>query len=149
MTLIGARHSRNVNATPGGSWIAYIGKSVPGGCGGTDVRGKSKADAEQEFRSEIASGTTLHGHHIVAKGDDYPAKTKARRILCKHGIDPYSGCENLVIAPNRSHTHDYFNYVCKQLQDADPRGRAEVITTLKDIADRFAANNIPGGSTCS
>lgn len=136
---------------PGGEgWIKYIERTGKG-CGGKDFRGNNQVSADQEFRAELAAnpGRKLHGHHIVPKEDNYTENAVARRILCKHGINPYTGCENLAILPNRGHSQNYSKYVCQQLQKADPFGRDEVIKTLRDdIAEKFAKNQIPGGSTC-
>ncbi len=68
------------------------------------------------------------------KGDRFPENTMARRILCKHGIDPYTGCENLAITKNHCHSAAYAKWVLKQLTKADPQGYSVVVERLAQLA---------------
>ena len=144
-----AAYEKKTDAPGGKGWIKYI-ERTGNGCGGKDFRKNNKLSALQEFQTELGAnpGRTLHGHHVVPKEDNYTENAVARRVLCKHGINPYTGCDNLAILPNRGHSENYSKYVCKRLKAADPFGRQRVVDTLKAIAEKFAENNIPGVVTC-
>ena len=86
----------------------------------------------------------LHGHHIVLKGDRYTENAAARRILCKHGINPYTGCENLAITRNWCHSEKYAQHVLAELTDADSEGRASVVARLGKLALRHHNCSWPG-----
>ena len=119
-------------APVGGSWAKYVTrKRTKGGC---------------EKTGPASSG---HGHHIVMKGDRFPENAEARRILCKHGINPYTGCENLAITKNWCHSKSYAKFVLDQLRDVEPGGRAKIVEALKKLADRHNRCDVPqitGGS---
>ena len=51
--------------------------------------------------------TSVHGHHIVMKGKFKDLLKPVQNILCKYDIDPFTGCDNLVIARNWCHTKRY------------------------------------------
>ncbi len=67
-------------------------------------------------KSRAGVDNAPHVHHIVMKGDAFPENAEARQILCKHGINPYIGCENLVISPNKCHSQSYAVQVLRELQ---------------------------------
>lgn len=59
----------------------------------------------------------------------------SRRFLCKYGINPYVGCENLTITRNRCHSQDYAEKVLDALQEADDIGtKSAVIEALNEMA---------------
>ena len=60
-------------------------------------------------------------------------------ILCKHGIDPYVGCENLVFSPNRCHTQWYVDEVLRRLKAKDEEGadREEIAEGIERVAPEF------------
>ncbi|MBI1310864.1 hypothetical protein GC176_06110 [bacterium] len=77
-----------------------------------------------------------HGHHIVMNGDAFPENAEARQILCKYDIDPYTGCANLTISPNRCHSGAYARHVLNELQRADETDdEDEIIRTLGRLAE--------------
>ncbi|ODA36608.1 polymorphic toxin-type HINT domain-containing protein [Planctopirus hydrillae] len=88
----------------GGTWLECIRINCPGKAG-------------------TALGVPYpHGHHIVMKGNKYPENEQARQILCKYGINPYTGCANLVVARNHCHSAQYAKQVLAYLQAADKQG---------------------------
>src|SRR5262249_42725891 len=90
-------------------------------------------------------GATPHGHHIVMKGTRFTANAKARQILCKYKINPYKGCANLVISPNKCHSESYTNRVLMELQSVDKDGASA--TEIAQALARMAVvhRNCPGG----
>ena len=82
--------------------------------------------------------TNPHGHHIVMKGDRYAENEESRQILCKHNIDPFVGCENLVVARNWCHSQQYATATLAALKEADKRGRNAVIQALSSLAKAFS-----------
>lgn len=53
------------------------------------------------------------------KGTKYTESEKARQILCKYGINPYTDSKNLVIAVNYCHSAAYAKEAFKKLDRAD------------------------------
>jgi hypothetical protein len=87
----------------------------------------------------------LHGHHIVMKGKFNKLLAPVQNILCKHCIDPYIGCDNLVIAKNFCHTENYAKRTVQLITDADNTGgKDEVIAALKVLTDEFVRCNFAG-----
>ena len=79
-----------------------------------------------------------HAHHIVMENGRGPEARAdvlaAKAVLRKHQIDPYFSEENLIWAPNFSHTKDYARAVKIRLEFADTIGdKADVIKELKSI----------------
>lgn len=78
-----------------------------------------------------------HGHHIVFKkgvGARQQAElAKAKEILERHGINWYTGSENLIWAPNVAGQHTIANVreVLKRLQEADGQGNDAVVEALR------------------
>ncbi len=66
------------------------------------------------------------------KGDRYPENKKARQILCKYGIDPYIGCENLVVSQNWCHSAWYAQQVWAKLKNA--KSTRAVKAALNELA---------------
>jgi len=87
--------------------------------------------------------TNPHGHHIVMKGDAYPENAKSRQILCKHGINPFTDCRNLVVARNWCHSKEYAVVTLKRLTKADLEG-TPVENVLKILAAEFATCKFGG-----
>lgn len=80
--------------------------------------------------------TRPHGHHIVfkegnAKAQPYLERSKA--VLEKHGIDWYTGSENLIWAPNRGHSAANAKQVAEILEAADEAGggRDAIVKALR------------------
>lgn len=78
--------------------------------------------AVKKCNGKISGVDNPHGHHIVMKGDRYPENAKARQILCKYQINPYSDCRNLVISRNYCHSSRYAKKVLADLKKADQAG---------------------------
>ncbi len=91
---------------------------------------------------------TIHAHHIVMRkgpsatydrvtdGSATPVQ-ESQQILKDVKIDPINGPENLMWAPNWSHTKKYALAVYKELK-ATPKNKIDIINKLKDLGDRFA-----------
>ncbi len=81
-------------------------------------------------------GDSAHGHHIVMKGDKFLENAKARQILCKYGINPFTSCDNLVVSPNKCHSSSYAQRVLQELQKADKPGatKTDIIQALQRLA---------------
>ena len=62
---------------------------------------------------------------------------QSRQILADHNIDYLKGMENLHWAENAGHSIKNARKVLEALQDASPRGKKEVIKTLKELADKW------------
>ncbi|MDA1166181.1 MAG: hypothetical protein O3B13_24055 [Planctomycetota bacterium] len=132
---------REYAPSPYKTWTAYVTAPKPGGCGEP-----SPANLEDP-----------HGHHIVMKGNRFPENEKARQILCEVGINPFTGCENLVISPNKCHSKSYAIQVLKDLEKANEKGRKKksskanrkkaVTNALKDLARLH--RNCPDGGVVS
>jgi len=77
-----------------------------------------------------------HGHHIVFKeGRPGPVRDvlgESKAILEKHGVDWYTGRENLIWAPNRGHSLANAEAVRDALKAADSGGRDAVIDALRN-----------------
>jgi hypothetical protein len=83
-----------------------------------------------------------HAHHIVMENGRGPQARAdvlaAKAVLRKHQIDPYFSEENLIWAPNFSHTKDYARAVKIRLEAADLTGtKTDVIDALKKIGEDF------------
>ena len=90
--------------------------------------------------ADISSIPNAHGHHIVMKGNRFPENEKARKILCKYKINPYTDCENLVIAQNHCHSQAYATEVLNQLDAEDKSGNAttaSIAQVLTELARWF------------
>jgi len=76
-----------------------------------------------------------HGHHIVFKeGPPGPIRDmvdESKAILERHGIDWYTGADNLIWAPNRGHSLANATQVRDMLAAADQHGRQAVIDALR------------------
>lgn len=87
-----------------------------------------------------------HGHHIVFKKGvgrrQQEVLAEAKAILDKHGINWYTGSENLIWAPNVAGQHTIANVreVLKRLQEADGQGSEAVAEAL-----RLAGRELFGG----
>lgn len=69
------------------------------------------------------------------KGDRFPENKQAREILCRYGIDPYLGCENLTISQNHCHSKWYAEQVLNALKRADATGDVEAVKrALRQLA---------------
>jgi len=90
------------------------------------------------------AGNRQYDGLTVMKGEGPFAKqnAEAREILWSNGINPFTGRENLVWAPNWKHSKEYADFVLKRLKEVDGRGRAAVVTALEEIAKRFIAGNL-------
>jgi len=136
--------------TPAGGWKELL--------GGHDLSKKDmmnrkwsdvtkSSDTQPLWRGEGLGNnghTRAHAHHIAMKGEGPFAKQNAlaREILWRNGINPFTGRENLVWAPNWKHSKEYADFVIKRLKEVDGDGRAAVVTALKEIAKRFIAGNL-------
>ena len=100
--------------------------------------GKGKPGNADVTGMTYAAGMALtepHGHHVVMKGNRFPLENAlARNILCKHGINPYVGCENLVYSQNWCHSEKYAKKVLAVLKEADKGGRVAVEEALVELA---------------
>ncbi len=114
-------------------------KEAPGGKGWTQyITNTCGKDALGDTRHTYVNktGVRTHGHHIVLKKGFAAQSEPALRILCKHGIDPYVGCENLVFSPNRCHTQWYVDEVLRRLKAKDEEGAGweEIAEVLRELA---------------
>lgn len=97
-------------------------------------------------RSVYEKGTP-HGHHIVPKTG--PAGStddirQAQHILCECDIDPFCGCDNLVVAQNHCHSKLYVTFALQRLLRARLIGCDAVKEALWDIALAFKECKFPG-----
>jgi hypothetical protein len=83
-----------------------------------------------------------HAHHIVMENGRGPQARAdvlaAKAVLRNHHIAPYFSKENLIWAPNFSHTKDYAREVPMRLEDADLTvTKIDVIDAIKNIGEDF------------
>jgi hypothetical protein len=85
-----------------------------------------------------------HGHHIVFKeGRPGPVRdvlAESKQILERHGVDWYTGRENLIWAPNQGHSLANAEAVRDALRAAEPGGRDALVAAL-----RHAGRTVFGG----
>ncbi len=107
-----------------GTWTQYVVSKCEGSIEGVD---------------------SAHGHHIVMKGDKFPENAKAREILCKYRINPFTSCANLVVSPNKCHSSSYAIRVLQELERVDKPGatKDDIIEALKRLA--VVHKNCPEG----
>ena len=82
------------------------------------------------------------------KNSGFKSADRSLEILETFGINPYTGHENLIYAPNRGHTVKYADHVLGLLKEAVKRGkddfaktREELIEALKQAGKDFLAES--------
>ena len=108
--------------------------------------GKLGKDAIGKTKPAVGAMDDPHAHHMVFKGNFFhrPAMRKAllrsRAVMEKHGLNWYSGRENLVWAPNKAGQHTTANAkaVADILEAADVRGKKAVVKALRRIGKEMS-----------